>query len=266
MYEDSPWESTGPRRLVKVSVGFLVLLAVACVVLAIVSAVDGDVAGLAGFIAGTAFFGHLIGFAVHMWWRPRRSEPAITAAEGSVTFPFSPWTSYWTGSFTTLMILALVLIGAGGLQGRGGVGIVIAVLAFAAAVYLGWQVVRLVFNRRGCLRLTPTGLEHQALGFTHRLPWDVVTDVLPVEINEAPLIVLVPMESAPVDVSFTWITRGPRRGLLLPSMAIRCVWLVDDPVTVYRTLWHYHANPTHRVELSTGAAIDRIRQRRFILR
>ncbi|MFC4069649.1 hypothetical protein [Actinoplanes subglobosus] len=266
MVDDSPWKETGLQRGAKIAFGFMALLAVVSAVLVVVSAVDGDLAGVAGFSAGAIFFGHLVGFSVHMWWRPRRSMPAVTAVDGAVTFPFSAWTSYWLGSFMILMVLVLVLIGSSGLLGGGGPGIVVAILAFGAAIYLGGHLVRLVFNRRGCLRLTPTRLEHHALGFTHRLPWDAVADVVPAEVNDAPLIILMPVATAPVDVTFTWITRGPRKGLLLPSMAIRSVWLVDDPVTVYRTLRHYHSNPGHRVELASGAAIDRIRQDRLTAR
>jgi hypothetical protein len=265
MYEESPWAGRGPGSGAKVAFGLTAGLAVVSAVLGVVSAVDGDVLGVLGFSAGGVFLGHLVGFGVHMWWRPRRSAPTARLIDGAVTFRYSGWTYYWLGSVTVLMVLALLLLGMSALPAEGGAGIVVAVPAFAGAAFLGWHVLRLVVGRRGCLRLTPTMLEHHGLGFTHCLPWNFVTDVRAAEVNEAPLIILTPSLSAPMDVTFTWITRvGGRRGLLLPAMAIRGVWLADDPVTVYRTLLHYHANPEHRVELSTEAATDRIHQGRFL--
>jgi hypothetical protein len=264
MYEESPWEGIGPGTGAKIAFGFTAGLAVVSAVLGVFSAVDGDVLGAAGFGAGAVFLGHLVGFCTHLWWRPRRSAPAVALNGQSVTFHYSWWTYYWTGSVTILMALALLLVGSSGLL-AGGAGIVLTVSAFAGAGFLGWQVVRLAVGGRGGLRLTPTMLEHHGLGFTHRLPWESVTDVLAAEVNEAPLIVLTPSPSAPVNVSFAWTARaGGKKGLLLPSMAIRGVWLADDPVIVYQTLRHYHANPAHRMELSTEAATDRIRRRRFL--
>lgn len=265
MYEESPWDGRGPGPGAKVAFGLTAGLTGVSAVLGAVSAADGDTLGALGFGAAAVFLGHLVGFGVHMWWRPRRSAPAATLIDGAVTFRYSGWTYYWLGSCTTLILLALLLIGSSGLMAGDSAGIVVAVLAFAGAAFFGWYLVRLVLGGRGFLRLSPTTLEHHGLGFTHRLPWDSVTDVRAAEVNEAPLIILTPSLSAPVDVTFTWITRGGgRKGLLLPSMTIRSVWLADDPVTVYRTLRHYHANPEHRVELSIEASTDRIHQGRFL--
>ncbi|MDI6099953.1 hypothetical protein QLQ12_15235 [Actinoplanes sp. NEAU-A12] len=246
----------------------MTLLTAAATIYAVLAAVDGDLIGALGLGAGAVFLGHLIGLCVRMWWRPRRRNASPEPAAGGVLFRYSGWTYYWAASFLVLMVLALLL---GGLSfwsaGDGPVSIVVAVLASAAALLFSWALVRLFYGGLGWLRLTPDGLEHHGPGFTHRLPWSSVTDVAAAKAGESPLILVLPTASDTVDVTFALPTRvKARKDLLLPSMAIRGMWLADDPAVVYHTLCHYHVNPEHRVELSTGAAIDRVRQRRFLLR
>jgi hypothetical protein len=269
MSEESPWKGAGPPGLIKVSFVFMALLAAGSAVLAVVSAAGRDLTGLLVFGAGAVFLGHLLGAGVIIWWRPRRTAPAPKPADGALTFRYSGWSYYWVVSLLLLMVPALVLLGLAFLlrEDRDAVGVVVALVAFAAAVLIGWMPVRLLSGGPGRLRITPDGLEHRGPGFTHRLPWRSVVKVFPASIGGSPLIVVLPSASEPVDIEFTWPTRvGGRRVPLLPSMAIRGMWLADDPAVVYHTLWHYHVNPEHRVELATGAAVDRIHQRRFLLR
>lgn len=266
MSEGSPWPGSGPRTGLKVSFWFIVLLTVAAALVAVRFAVDGDVPSALGFGAGAVFFGHLAGFFVNMWRRPRRAEPS--SADGAVMFRYSGWTYYWATSFMVLMILALLLLGWSFLVAGGTTGVVVGIGACGVALLLALALLRQLYGGYGWLRLTPNGPEHHGLGFTHRLPWDSVAEVAASTLDDGSrLILILPKEPSPPDVTFALPTPiGRHRAYLLPSMAIRTMWLADDPATVYQALRHYHANPEHRVELSTGAALDRIRQRRFLLR
>jgi hypothetical protein len=268
MVEESPWSGTGPGAGAKISFGLLALLVAATAFLTVQSVVDGDVLGAVVSAAATVVLAHLVGFFVNLWWRPRRAAPSPRPAGGAVIFRYSGWTYYWMASFAVLMILALSLIGWGLLRGGDITGMVIALVAFAGVGLFGWALVQLFYGGRGWLRLTPSGLEHHGPGFIHRLSWDSIADVGAANLSDgSPLLIVLPAASAPVDVTFVLPALiGRRHVYLLPSMAIRGVWLADDPLVVHRTLRHYHVNPDHRVELSSEAAVERIRQGRFLLR
>lgn len=250
----------------KIAFGFFGLSAVVAACLAVVSAMDGDPAGALGFGAAAVFFGHLTGFGVHLWWRRYRAEPAPELSGGGVTFRYSGWTYYWIVSFTVLMMLVLLGIGASfPLAGESPANVVAPIVTAGLAGLFGLALLRQLAGGRGRLRLTPAGLEHHGPGYLHRLPWESVAEVSAATVdNGSPLIVLRPMASAPVEVTYA-LPRpiGRHHVQLLPSMAIRGMWLADDPLIVFRTLRHYHAEAAHRPELGDGAAVDRIRQRRF---
>ncbi|BEL08455.1 hypothetical protein Q0Z83_066460 [Actinoplanes sichuanensis] len=251
MYEDSPWQRTGPRLGMTIVFWSVAVSTVAAAALLVVSVVNRDVPGVIGFAAGTVVLGHLVGFGAHLWWRPRRTAPRVALLDGAVTFRFSVWTYYWLASFMIMTIVALLFLGwIADLAARGG-AVVVEVMAFGAAAFFGWRLLRLIFGGRGGLLLTPAMIEHHGPGFVRRLGWDEVAAVVAGELNDAPLIVLKPGAPARPDIT---------------PIAIRSVWLVDDPVIVYRTLRHYHANPRHRPELAGAAGADRIRQRRFATR
>ncbi|GAA0445067.1 hypothetical protein Aca07nite_54420 [Actinoplanes capillaceus] len=266
MTEDSPWKGLGPGTGFKVSLVSMILLAGVSAATAVVSAVGGDPLGAVGFGAAAVFLGQLCGLCAHLWWRPRQAVAPQLVHDG-LTFRYSGWSYYWMGGFAVLMALAFLLGGLGFLVAGGTTDLVVALVAFSGALFFGWVVVRLLYGGRGWLRLTAAGLEHHGPGFTHRLAWEHVADVRHAAERGSPLIIVHPMVTGVVDVTFTWPTRlGGRGGFMLPSMVIRGGWLADDPVVVLRTLQHYHGHPEHRGELASGAALQRVGQRRFGLR
>ncbi|GAA4937665.1 hypothetical protein [Actinoplanes utahensis] len=256
--------TSGPATTVTVSLWFLGLLGIVSAGLAIGAAVDGDPAAALGFGAAAVFFGHLVGFGVHLWWRRYRWEPS--AADGGVTFHYSGWAYYWVVSVAGLMILALLTVGAAFLlAGDPPASVLVPLVTAGLAALFGLAVLRQVYGGRGWLRLTPAGLEHHGPGYLHRLSWDAVAEVSTTTVeNGSPLIVLRPTAAAPVEITYA-LPRpiGRHHVRLLPSMTVRGMWLADDPSIVYRTLRHYHTHPTHRPELTAGTALDRIRERRL---
>ncbi|BCY06334.1 hypothetical protein [Actinoplanes sp. L3-i22] len=252
--ETSPWAGVGPGGLITTSFMALALLAAGSAAGAILSAVNGAPAGVLGFGAAALLLAHLVGVGVITWWRPRRS--AGPTGPDPVTFRYSRWSYYWPAATLLLITGALVLFGWGSLAAGDSIGIALAVISLTAVVLLGWSTVRMLSGAPGRLCLTPSGLVHHGPGFTHRLPWDSVAEIRPAAIGGSPMILVAPYSSAPVEIT-------GRRSPALPDMAIRGMWLASDPVLVYRTLRHYQANPAHRAELSSGAALNRIHQRRL---
>ncbi|WP_229068835.1 hypothetical protein [Actinoplanes sp. DH11] len=268
MVEPSPWEKAGPGRLVTASFVFVALLALVLVVVAVFAVLDGDLVGAVGSAAIAVYFITVVGLGTVLWWRPRRASAlsGVVTEGGGLTFRYSRWAYFWAVGTLLLHLAALLLFGLFLLRDGDTTGQVIAIICFAGAVWFALAALRLLPGAPGHLRLTPAGLEHRGHGLLHRLPWESVADVGPTTINGSPVVVVLPSASAPVDVSFAWPTRiGGRRGFLLPSMVVRGMWLAGDPLTVYRTVRHYHANPEHRTELSTEAARQRVEQGRFVL-
>ncbi|MEU4157730.1 hypothetical protein [Actinoplanes sp. NPDC026670] len=269
MDEQSPWKGTGPGRLIGVSIAFGALLALSFVAFAVYGLVTEDRLGALISLVVAVYFGHLAAIGDANFWRPRRVRrpSAVVAENGGLTFRFSSWARVLAATNLLLTAAVLILFGVGIVGDGDTVSVVAAIVAFAAAAWLLLSSLRLWLGGRGRLRVSPDGLEHRSLGLVHRLPWHSIVDVIPATIGNAPAVVVLPSAAAPVDVVFAWFTRiGGRRGFRLPSMILRGMWLAGETETVYQTLRHYHANPTHRTELATEAARQRIDQQRLILR
>ncbi|WP_203794504.1 hypothetical protein [Actinoplanes derwentensis] len=217
-------------------------------------------------MAVAVYFGHLAAIGDAHFWRPCRARrpSSVVVENDGLTFRFSIWTYALASTNLLLTAVLLILFGVGIIGGGDRVSVVAAIVAFTAAAWLLLTNFRLWLGGRGRLRVTPDGLEHRGFGLVHRLPWHAVVDVFPAIIGNAPAVVVLPAATAPVDVSFAWFTRvGGHRGLRLPSMILRGMWLAVETETVHHTVWHYQANPAHRTELATEAARQRIDQQRL---
>ncbi|BBH70302.1 hypothetical protein ACTI_69870 [Actinoplanes sp. OR16] len=242
------------------------LLAAACLAATVVIAADGDVAGALIPLFLTLWFGH-VAVAVRMLRRPVRGtvRPRLEAIDdGSVglTFRYRTAAYYWLAAALVLTAAAIALFAVAMRSAGWGYTVVFLLLA---AITLSPLTV--MFRRPpGRLTLTPGGVHHHGFAFTCFTPWPVVTGVGAAVLAEAPALIVEagPSPETRVIHALPRLLAGWEQRLF-PLVVVQTPLLGSDPVIVYRTVCHYLANPYHRVELSTPAAIDRVRQQRFLL-
>ncbi|MEU4424077.1 hypothetical protein AB0F81_25900 [Actinoplanes sp. NPDC024001] len=265
--DDDPWRELRPTRWSTLGLGFVMLLTAAGLVTAVSTAVTGDFGTTVFLLLASLFFLHVTGLSLATRRYPRGSaRPTLaTIDDGStgLTFFFRRSMYYWTASFLTLLSLGLVLLALVLLPELMVVTIVLLLLALVPAA-----VVFLMLRRgRGQVTLTPDGVFHKGLAFTYFAPWHAVLKVSPSEHQRSPMIAVTAAPAKetrtqrPMPSGFAgWEQR------FYPMMAIMAQWLGSDPAVVYYTLRHYHETPEHRPELALSNAVDRVNQRRFLLR
>ncbi|MBB2947230.1 hypothetical protein FB565_006998 [Actinoplanes lutulentus] len=262
----SPWGEDGPSRWPGFSFVLCALLAAIGLVTAVVTAIGGDLPRAAFLVGATIVMGHFAGWFYASRRYPRDINPQIARIDDGtpgVSFRYRTAMYYWTASNSVLMTLALIAIALALLPDSMVIAIVLLLLA-AFPVLMAFALLR---HAPGRLTLVPAGIYHSSIAFTYFAPWDTVREVGSSEFARTPLIAVAAMPS-----EATRIVRAAPHAIagweqrLFPVLAIQVPWLSSDPVAVYQTLRHYHENPEHRAELSSEAALDRVRQRRFLLR
>lgn len=207
--------------------------------------------------AAAIYLAHLAGLG---WWGTQTTRrisrpPTITSSpdgEG-VRFAYAFWAYYWLTAvlvMTELILLATAIVFA--LSAT-----VLAIVAFAVGAVIGWFLVAMARLAPGEVIISPAGVYHRALNFTHFVPWDAVLGVRARWVK-APFIVVLTAASASTRVHRYMGVLHTGEQVFIPSMAIRTSWLATDPATVYHALAFYHAHPKLRAELATNAALGRI--------
>jgi hypothetical protein len=243
------------------SVGFLAVMALGGAAAGVWALTSGRLAAGLLLVAGALYVGHVVGLGVSAWWTPRgtrRPARLSAASEGGtgVTFTYSPWPYYWLSGLLLLTALGLAAIAAIA-AATGTVGIVMAAIAALLAAAVAWFLVTVLRLAPGKITLSPTGVHHHSLTFTHFVPWYAVFAVAADWVG-TPLIVAKAFPSDDTRVRRYTGRFGTQEMQLLPYMAVRARWLAADPATVYHVLVFYHANPDLRAELGTTAALTRI--------
>lgn len=211
-------------------------------------------------LVGALYLGHLAGLGLATVWTPGRGGrlPRLATVDDDpgITFGYSWWPYYWLGAvglLTTLGLLGVALLGA--LAGGGGLALAVVAGLFALAV--GAFLVTVARLAPGRITLTPTGLHHRSLTFTHFVPWYAVFAV-EAEWVGGPVVVVKTFPSEGTRIRRLLGRFGTQEAQLLPYLAVRGHWLAVDPVTVHRVLAFYHGHAEARPELATSAALSRI--------
>ncbi|GAA4937648.1 hypothetical protein [Actinoplanes utahensis] len=263
--EDDPqlWE---PRRTPGWAVPFTAvtgLAAVAALILSARSAAGGSGGWSALALLFAVLSGHAAGYGVYLGWCPGRRGPRMpeTTATGTA-FSYSRWGYYWYVSLVGLAVTGLTVFALLSF-GNGVAGLLFAVCTLLVCLAGAAVAGLMLCLAPGRLTLTPDGLHHRSLSFTQYSPWSSVFAVEPVEIGHERAVV-VEVEASEADRIRHYLPRPLRpEHPLLPSIVVTDTWLATDPLLVYETLWHYHANPDDRAELGTPAALERILHRRW---
>jgi hypothetical protein len=237
----------------------------------VVAFAGGDVTWAVMSLYTTMLCGQVLGLGLYLRWRPlrlRSGTPRIRrTGDGhtGIAFRYSGWGYFWYfGLFATgaAGLVPFALLG----LGEGVAGSLIAVTALLAALFLVAVVVIVLVRAPGRLILTPDGLWHRGLTFTGYSPWEAAALVDAATVGGAPAVMVhVDPSERNRSRSFLPAWLGIREQELLPFVVVRDQWLATDPALVYRTVRHYHLNPGDRVELGTEAAVERVRQRRFLI-
>ncbi|GAA4937652.1 hypothetical protein [Actinoplanes utahensis] len=244
--------------LVLAAFALLVLVALPRLIL------DGDAVATAVAVLTASLSGHLAGLFAFAGWRPRRRHVAPVAGTG-LTFRYSRWAYYWPIGVKATLLAAFVLLC---VLTRDPVGVgLLAVVASPVLIRSALFHLRMLRHGFGSLTLSPAGIHHHGAGFQHFVPWRAVIEVRPGRIAGHPALVI---HNIPTDATRVRRQRFRRLGTLeealLPSMTVRGSLPAADPEQVYLAVRHYFVNPGHRTELSSPAAVTRVRQGRFLIR
>lgn len=257
--EQPLWE---PRRTPGWAVPFTAVMGLSAI-LSLALSLQTSGARTALSLGSAVLFGHAAGYGVYLGWCPGRRGPRLPDTTGGGTvFSYSRWGYYWYVSLvalavTGLTVFALLTIG------DGLAGLLFAVCTLLVCVVTAVVAGLMLYLAPGSLTLAPDGLHHRSLSFTQYSPWSAVFAVEPVEIGHERAVV-VEVSPSGADRIRHYLPRLLRpEHPLLPSIVVTDTWLATDPLLVFETLWHYHANPDDRAELGTTAALDRIMHRRW---
>ncbi|GLW28401.1 hypothetical protein [Actinoplanes regularis] len=249
--DPSPWRDYQPSsRLVHAAVGSG-LLAILVLAAGVWSVILGDFAAALACGVAVLVFGHLFGLLLNLWVRPHNTGDRMRIAgidDGSpgLTFAYSRRLYYWYGSFLTLLTLAQIAL-------------VFSTPPLAVgAILTGGALFLLLRHAPGRLALTPDGIYHHGIWAQQFIPWEAIREIAAGEQARIPIIA-VPAEFAPQTRIRRSLFRAPE------CVIIQVPWLASDPALVLQAMRWYHANPTHRFELSYQIAVDRTRQRAWHL-
>jgi hypothetical protein len=247
----SPWRDHEPSpRLVHAAVGSG-LLAVLVAAAGVWSVILRDTSAALACGLAVLVLGHLFGLLLNLWVRPHNTGGRMRIAgidDGSpgLTFAYSGRLYYWYASFLTLLTLAQVAVAFD------------APPVAAGALLTGAALFVLLRHAPGRLALTPDGIYHHGVWTQQFVPWQAVREITAGEHAHIPIIA-VPAVPAPETRTRRSVFRAPEH------MTIQVPWLAADPALVLQAMRWYHANPTHRFELSYHIAVDRTRQRAWHL-
>jgi hypothetical protein len=242
--------------------GFLALLTAGIAAGAVWAFVDrqpgpGVLLGL-----GAVYIGHLVGLGYSVAGRSRRTGPPPTLTTG-LRFRYSAGVYYWLTAVLVMTELAVAGPAVAGAASATAAGIVLALVATAGAVAIGWFLVTMLRLAPGEVVLAPDGVHHRGLTFIHVAPWHTITSVS-AEWVTTPVIVVRAAPAADAQVRRYTGRFGPAELRFLPFMVIRAYWLATNPAIVYQALAFYHAHPELRPELATQASLDRISEGRAV--
>ncbi len=258
----SGWTEQRFSPLFTVSVAFLTVLALGVAADAAWAFGTGRPVPGALLAAGAIIVGHVAALGIFVWRRPRRSGRTATLTTGpdgttGVRFAYSAWAYYWFTALlalTELGLLAVIVVAAATATI---VGAVAAGLAAPAALALRGVLGPLVRAAPGEVTLSPAGVYHRSLTFTHFTPWHTVFDVTGGWLG-TPIIMVKAYPSEDTQVRRYTGRFGGQELKFIPFMVVRIYWLATDPATVYHALCFYQAHPDLRPELATPEALDRI--------
>jgi hypothetical protein len=172
---------TGQRLPVwlKVSMGWVALLALGMAAAAAWSSWTGQPATGVPLAAGAIYLGHVVGLATRFWWTPRRSSQTgtLTAAPAGtkgVRFGYSAWSYYWLTAVLVMTELAALALTVALAMSATVVGVVTAVVIGVLVLVVGWFLVTMLRLAPGNLILSPSGVYHRSLTSTHFIPWDAI--------------------------------------------------------------------------------------------
>ncbi len=246
----------------RATVVFLVILSIGLVVAAVVAFAGDDPAGGVISTVAALILGHVAGFGLWVWRTPRRSGRTGTLSatpDGAtgVRFGYWFWTYYWFTGLLLIGVLALLALAVVGGASGAPAGGIIAIPAGIAALALGWVLVTVLRLAPGGITMSPAGVYHRSLTFTHFVPWEAVVAVDAGWLG-TPVIVVKALPTPEMRVHRYTGRFGTAELRLIPYMAVRSYWLATDPATVYHALAFYQAYPRLRAELGTQSALDRI--------
>ncbi|BCY07895.1 hypothetical protein [Actinoplanes sp. L3-i22] len=249
--DPSPWRNYEPSpRLVHAAVGSG-LLAVLVLAAGIWSLILRDPAAALACGVAVLVLGHLFGLLLNLWVHPQNTGDRMRIAgidDGSpgLTFAYSGRLYYWYAGFLTLLTLAQIAL-----------ALDTPVLA-AGAVLTGGALLVVLRHAPGRLAITPDGVYHHGVWAQQFIPWEAVADIVAGEHAHIPIIA-VPAVPSPETRTRRSLFRAPEQ------MTIQVPWLATDPALILQAMRWYHANPSHRFELSYHIAVDRTRQRAWHL-
>lgn len=249
--DPSPWRDHEPSpRLVHAAVG-AGLLSVLVLAAGVWSLILGDTS--AGLACGVAvlILGHLFGLLLNLWVRPHNTGDRMRIAgidDGSpgLTFAYSGRLYYWYAGFLALITVAQLAL------------VLSAPPLAAGAVLTGTALFVLLRHAPGRLALTPDGVYHHGVWSQQFIPWQAIREITAGAHAHIPVIEVPAVASAETRTRRS-LFRAPEQ------MSIQVPWLAVDPGLVLQAMRWYHANPTHRFELSYHIAVDRTRQRAWHL-
>jgi hypothetical protein len=258
--DPSPWRDYEPSpRLVHAAVG-TGLLSVLILAAGVWSLILRDATAALACGVAVLILGHLFGLLLRLWVHPYNTGDRMRIAgidDGSpgLTFGYSGRLYYWYAGFLTLLTIAQLAL------------ITSAPPLAAGALLTGTTLLVLLRRAPGRLALTPDGVYHHGIWTQQFLPWEAVHAIAAGEHAHIPVIGI-PAGPSPETRTRHTLSRLPKPRALsraLAQMTIQVPWLAADPALVLQALRWYHANPTHRFELSYQIAVDRTRQRAWHL-
>jgi len=260
------WAGHRPGAWIVLGLGYLAALALGAGGASAWALLSGQpMTGLA-FALGAVYLAHIVGLGVWgLWGPPRPSRTgALTSTDNGpsgVSFPYSAWAYYWLTAIlvmTTLGVGVITAFAAATATAKG-----LPVVAILVVLTLGplWLLVTMLRLAPGRITLSPTGVYHRSLTFTHFVPWYAIVEISAVWAG-FPRIVAKALPSEDTRL----IRYGGRFGTpeFLPFLVVRARWLSADPVVAYHALSFYHAHPDQRSELATPAALERISNGRTV--
>ncbi|MFI1990268.1 hypothetical protein [Actinoplanes sp. NPDC020271] len=265
--DPSPWRDHEPSpRLVHAAVG-TGLLSVLILAAGVWSLILRDPSAALACGVAVLVLGHLFGLLLRLWVHPyntgdRMRIAGIDDGTPGLTFGYSGRLYYWYAGFLSLLAvaqLALVVSGSPLTAGASFTGVLLTGALIIGVLFTGAALFVLLRRAPGRLALTPDGIYHHGVWAQQFLPWQAISTIAPGEHAHIPVIG-VPAVPSPDTRTRRTLFRAPEQ------MTIQVPWLAADPALVLQALRWYHANPTHRFELSYQIAVDRTRQRAWHLR
>lgn len=178
----SAWTQHRLPVWLKLSTGFMVVLAVGLAAEAAWLAWAGRSLSGAPLAVAALYLGHVVASGTRFWWPRQRSSRLGTLTTGpdgvtGVTFRYLAWAYYLVTTVLVMSELVAIAAALGGALSATVAGTVAAIVIGALVLVIGWVLVTMLRLAPGKVILSPAGVYHRGLTSAHFIPWHAIVAV-----------------------------------------------------------------------------------------